>query len=92
MIKPLNNYVLLEIETEEEKTSGGLYVPQGTTTGVEILKKGKVIDISKKIADDESVDLNIDNFVFYNKHAITKVPDHKELVLVRVEDLYGIVD
>lgn len=95
MIEPLNNYLLVEVEKEEEKTSGGLYMPQGTNaSATDILKKGKVIKASKKVLD-KLLEIGVDTkkeFVYYNKHAITKIPGETNLVFVRFEDVYSFVD
>lgn len=84
-MKPLNNYILLEIEDENQKTSGGLYVPAGSNTNPnDLLKEGKVLAISDSI----ELDLNLGDIVFYNKHALTKIPGETNKILVRKEDLY----
>ena len=86
MIKPLNSYVLVKPEPLEEKTTGGLYMPQGSNANaIDILRKGTVLAISDKAKDVVAVD----NCVLFNKHAFTKVPNSDD-VLVRLEDLYGI--
>ena len=90
MIKPLNNYLLLEVKPEEEKTSGGLYMPQGSNSNAtNILKEGVVVAASENAV--EKLGIKISDKVYYNKHAITKVPEEDNLVLVRLEDLYGII-
>lgn len=89
MTQPLNSYVLIEIKKEEEKTAGGLYMPQGTNAlAVDILKEGIVKAVSDKNADK----LKIGTKVYYNKHSITKLPNNDLEVLVRFEDLYATVD
>ena len=87
-MKPLNNYLLLQIEDENKQTQSGLYVPQSTTlNATDILKLGTVVAKSIEIKKD----ISVGDKVYYNKNAITNVPNDKEHVLVRVEDLYAIV-
>lgn len=88
MIKPLNTYVLIKTE-QEEKTVGGLYMPQGSSVSAQnILKKGTVLEVSEKVADKVS----IGSSVYYNKHSVTCIPDMEDQVLVRFEDLYAIIN
>ena len=88
MIKPLNNYLLIELEQEQEKTSGGIYMPQGSNaTATDILKKGKVLAVGEKAM--EKLNIEVDSFVYYNKHAFTKIPGEPTMAFVRLEDVYG---
>ena len=99
MIRPLNKYLLIELEQEQEKTSGGLYMPQGSNANaIDILKKGKILDMSLEVK--EKLDLlpcknkaeeSNDCYVYYNKHAITKIPGEPSLAFVRLEDVYALV-
>lgn len=98
MIRPLNKYLLIELEEEQEKTSGGLYMPQGSNANaIDILKKGKIVDMSLDVAEklNQLSSNNNDNevtdcYVYYNKHAITKVPGESRLAFVRLEDIYAL--
>lgn len=85
MLTPLNSYLLVE-PIVEETTNGGLYIPQTNSTlnseATNILKKAKVIESNGKL------DIKNGSIVYYNKYAITNVPDNKDLILVRAEDLY----
>lgn len=85
-MKPVNNYVLVEYEEPKETTKNGLYVPQGSNiNATDILVSGKVLEVSDEVKIVEK-----DNVIFYNKHAITRIPDIKCMVLVRKEDIYAI--
>lgn len=89
MTKPLNSYVLIVIQPDEEKTAGGLYMPQGSNAAAtNILKEGTVKAISDKNIDK----LKVGDKVYYNKHSITKIPNIETEVLVRFEDLYALID
>ena len=89
MIKPVNTYVLLEIEKEEEKTAGGLYMPQGSNANAtNILREGTVKEVSEKVSDK----VKVADKVYFNKHSVTKIPNSETEVLVRFEDLYAIIN
>ena len=89
MIEPLNNYLLIEVEKEEEKTAGGLYIPQGSNANaVEILKIGKVVGVSEKA--EEKLKVKKGDNINYNKHSLTKIPGNTEVAFVRLEDVYGL--
>ena len=87
MLRPLNNYLIIKPHVEDT-TKGGLYIPQNSTSvsseATNILNKGEVIE-SRNMAG-----ISNGSIVYYNKYAITNLPDNKELVLVRVEDLYAV--
>ena len=87
-MKPLNNYILIKpIIEEENKTSGGIYMPQNmTNTPGNFLSKGEVIAVNKSC--DEFSEGCV---VLYNKNAVVNIPDNKELKLVRIEDIYAIM-
>lgn len=89
MVKPFNNYVLIEQEEVSEKTQGGIYMPQSATgTADNILAKGKILDVSSALS--EYSELHADVTVLYNKHSGVKVPDSTNLKLIRREDIYAI--
>ena len=85
-LKPLNNYLLVQQEKEQEKTKGGLYMPQVTNTAADLLRKGTVLAVSEDI-ENKSVKEGMK--VYYNKLAITNIPDEEDTILVRVEDVYA---
>ena len=87
-MKPLNNYIIvMPIIAEENKTSGGIYMPQNlTNTPNNFLVKGKVVAINPSCKEIE-----VDDVILYNKNAVASIPDEKQLKLVRYEDIYAIV-
>jgi chaperonin GroES len=88
MIKPLNSYIVVEVQDEnEEKTAGGIFIPQNTTaTSSNLLRDGNVIAINSKCDG-----ISIGDKVLFNKHALKEIPNEKNLKLVREEDIYGII-
>ena len=84
-MKPINNFILIQVE--EESIKNGLYVPKTSCmTGSEILKKGTVVDVSPELYTD----IEPNDIVYYNKNAITKIPDSSDLILVRKVDIYAV--
>ena len=84
MIKPLNNYILVEY-IKEEKTAGGLYMPS-TATNTDILVKGTVLAVNTK----NELNLEVGSIILFNKHALTKTPNSENYILVRQEDIYAV--
>ena len=83
---PVNNYILVNIGEEQKTNENGLYIPKNTDiSGSDILKEGTVEEVSSEIKG-----IVKGNTIYFNKHAITKVPHHSNLVLVRKEDVYMI--
>ena len=92
-IKPLHDYVLVEPVEEEEKTAGGIYLPESAkekpTIGVVravgpggIDKRGKRIKISVRVGDK----------VYYKKWGGSEVKiKGKEWLLVEEKDILAIV-
>ena len=93
-IQPLADYVVLQQEAAENKVSSGLYIPDSAK---EKPKIAKVIAVGPgKIGDDNEripVSLKIGDRVVYGGYSNTavKVGD-TEYLLVREEDIYGILN
>ena len=89
-MKPLNSYVIIQVENTEEKSKGGLYVPPGSNVNAkDILQSGTIVGIQESQITKYGVNLG-DN-VLFNKNAITKIPKCTDKILVRIEDLYMII-
>jgi len=71
--KPLRDRVLVKFSTEEEKTAGGLFIPDSAK---EKPQRGTIIAVgSGKITDDgkrQSMDVKVGNTVF-----LTSIPDQR---------------
>jgi chaperonin GroES len=87
-MKPMNSYVLVRYQKPEEKTAGGIYMPQTVTNSPQdILIKGTVEQVSESCKNK----IEVNSVILFNKHAFTKIPDSNELILVREEDIYAIL-
>lgn len=87
-IKPLADRVIVEAAAAEEKTAGGIIIPD---TAKEKPQKGKVIAIGtgKK---DEPITVKVGDHVLYGKYAGTEIQiDGKEYLIMRESDIFAIV-
>lgn len=93
-VRPLHDRVLLKRKTEEERTAGGLYIPEtakekATQAVVVAVGKGRVLDdgtvVSPKVKAGDTV--------LFGKYAGTDIKlDGEEHLIMREEDLIAVVD
>jgi chaperonin GroES len=86
--KPLADRVVIEPAAAEEKTAGGIIIPD---TAKEKPKKGKVVAVGagKK---DEPMTLQVGNEVLYGQYSGTEVKiDGNDYLIMRESDIYGII-
>jgi len=85
-VKPLGNRVLLKVIMEEEKSSGGIYIP---ATAQEKTQEGTVI----AIGDSDEITVKANDKVIYDKYAGTQIKisgdDH---LIVKMEDVIALVN
>lgn len=91
--KPLNDRVLVKRLESEEKTAGGLYIPD---TAKEKPSKGEVVAVgSGKIADDGkkiAMTVKAGDSVLFNKYAGTEIKlDGVDHLVMREDDILGII-
>jgi chaperonin GroES len=92
-IKPLADYVVVQQEEAESKTASGLYLPDNAKEKPKIAKvlavgPGKIGDDNERVA----VSVKVGDRVIYGGYSNTMVKiDGEEYLLVREEDIYGIV-
>ena len=87
-IKPLADRVIVEPAAAEQKTSGGIIIPD---TAKEKPQKGTVLAVGpgKK---DEPVTLKVGDKVLYGKYSGTEVSvDGKDLLIMRESDIYAVI-
>lgn len=84
-LQPLGDRVLIKVEAAEEKTKGGLYIPQNAQ---EKTQMASVV----AIGDDETIKVKAGDKVMYDKYAGTAVKiDGEEHLVVRFTDLIAVV-
>ena len=87
-IKPLADRVLIEPAQAEEKTAGGIIIPD---TAKEKPQRGTVIAVGtgKK---DEPMTVKVGNVVLYGKYAGTEIAiEGKDYLIMKESDIYAIV-
>ncbi len=92
-LKPLNDRVLVKRLESEEKTAGGLYIPD---TAKEKPSKGEVVAVGPgKVADNGQViamAVKAGDSVLFNKYAGTEVKlDGVEHLVMREDDILAII-
>ena len=75
-IKPIGDRILVKVEEGDEKTAGGIYIPD---TAQEKTQNGVV----SAIGDDEEIKVKVGDKIIYDKYAGTsvKVGDEEQLIL-----------
>ena len=92
-LKPLNDRVLVKRLESEEKTAGGLYIPD---TVKEKPSRGKVVAAGPgKLADDgkrTALAVKAGDLVLFNKYAGTEISiDGEEHLVMREDDILAII-
>jgi chaperonin GroES len=93
-LKPLNDRVLVKRLESEDKTAGGLYIPD---TAKEKPSKGEVIAVGPgKTADDGkhiAMTVKMGDHVLFNKYAGTEIKlDGVEHLVMREDDILAVID
>jgi chaperonin GroES len=92
-IRPLQDRVLIKRVPEEEKTKGGIIIPD---TAKEKPIEGKVVAVgSGKALEDGTIrklDIKVGDTVLFGKYGGTDVKlDGDELVILREDDILGVI-
>jgi len=94
MLRPLNDYVVLEKVKEEEKTQSGIILT--TKEAKDEPSHGVVIAVGPGKTEDGSfvkIDLKKGQKVIYKKYSGTEVnDDKKEYLLIKAEDILAVVE
>jgi chaperonin GroES len=93
-IRPLHDRILIERVEEEQKTKGGIIIPD---TAKEKPVQGKVIAVGKgKVTEKGQVtapDVKEGNRILFSKYAGTEVKiDGKEHLIIREDDILGVIE
>ena len=87
-LQPLADRVLVEAVAAEEKTAGGIIIPD---TAKEKPQRGKVVAVGtgKK---DEPITVKVGDSVLYGKYAGTEITiEGKEYLIMRESDIFAIL-
>jgi chaperonin GroES len=93
-IRPLQDRVLVKRIQEEEKTKGGIIIPD---TAKEKPQEGKVVAVGKGKANDDGkvmpLDVKAGDRILFGKYSGTEVKvDGDELLIMREEDILGVLE
>jgi chaperonin GroES len=93
-IRPLQDRVIVKRIEEEEKSKGGIIIPD---TAKEKPQEGKVVAVGKgKVNDDGKVtplDVKVNDRVLFGKYSGTEINvDDEEHLIMREEDILGIIE
>jgi chaperonin GroES len=93
-IRPLQDRVIAKRIDEEEKTKGGIIIPD---TAKEKPQEGKVIAVGKgKVGEDGKVtplDVKVGDRILFGKYAGTEVKlNGEEHLIMREEDILGVIE
>ncbi len=92
--KPLRDRVLVRYSSEEEKTAGGLFIPDAAK---EKPQKGTVVAVGPgRVTDDgkrQAMEIKVGDTVLFDKYSGSKIKiDDEEYLIIREEDILGIVE
>ena len=93
-IRPLQDRVIVKRIEEEEKSKGGIIIPD---TAKEKPQEGKVVAVGKgKVNDDGKItplDVKVNDRVLFGKYSGSEINiDGEEHMIMREDDILGIID
>ena len=87
-VKPLADRVLVEPAAVEQKTSGGIIIPD---TAKEKPQRGTVVAVGNG-KKDEPMTVKVGDVVLYGKYAGTEITvEGKEYLIMKESDIYAII-
>ena len=92
-VKPLGDRVFVKVSEAEEKTAGGIYLPDNAKEKPQI---GEVVSVGDGKANDQGVkipvDVKVGDKVLYSKYAGTDIKlGSDEYVLLSEKDILAVV-
>lgn len=93
-LRPLGDRIVVEPMEAEEKTKGGIILPD---TAKEKPQEGKVVAVGKGKTDDNGklipMEVKVGDKVLYGKYAGTEITiEGKEYMILKEEDVLAIVE
>lgn len=93
-IRPLQDRVIVKRIAEEEKTKGGIIIPD---TAKEKPQEGRVIAVGKgKLNDDGKIiplDVKVNDRVLFGKYSGAEINiEGDEHIIMREEDILGVIE
>ncbi|MBM4140669.1 MAG: co-chaperone GroES [Nitrospira sp.] len=92
--KPLRDRVFVMYSSEEEKTAGGLYIPDAAK---EKPQKGTIVAVGAgRVTDDgkrQPMEVKAGDTILFDKYSGSKIRiDEEEFLIIREEDILGILE
>ena len=85
-IKPMGDRLLVRMEQIQEKSAGGIYIPQ---TAQEKTQIATVLEIG----DDEEIKVKKGDRILYDKYAGTSVKaDGEEVLILHMTDVMAVIE
>jgi len=93
-IRPLQDRVIVKRVEEEDKTNGGIIIPD---TAKEKPMEGKITDAGKgKVREDGKIhplDVKVGDRILFGKYSGTEVKiDGEEHLIMREDDILGVIE
>ncbi|MCB0343491.1 MAG: co-chaperone GroES [Bdellovibrionales bacterium] len=93
-LRPLHDRIIVERLAEDEKTAGGIIIPDSAK---EKPQRGRVVAVGKgKIGEDGTVrplDLQAGDTVLFGKYAGTEIKiDNEDRLIMREDDVLAVVE
>jgi chaperonin GroES len=93
-IRPLQDRVIVKRVNEEEKSKGGIIIPD---TAKEKPQEGKIVAVGKgKHGDDGKItplDVKVNDRILFGKYSGTEINfDGEEHLIMREEDILGVIE
>ncbi len=93
-LRPLHDRILVERLSEDEKTAGGLFIPESAK---EKPQRGKVVAVGKgKVGEDGKVralDVKAGDVVLFGKYSGTEVKiNNEDRLIMREDDVLAVVE
>lgn len=93
-IRPLQDRVIVKRIQEEDKTKGGLFIPD---TAKEKPQEGKVVAVGKGKANEDGkvvpLDVKVNDRILFGKYSGSEITiDGEEHLIMREEDILGVIE
>jgi chaperonin GroES len=93
-IRPLQDRVIVKRVEEEEKTKGGIIIPD---TAKEKPQEGKVVAVGKgKVNEDGKIiplDVKVNDRILFGKYSGSEINiEGEEHIIMREEDILGVIE
>ena len=94
-LKPLGDRVVIKPRKPEEKTKGGIILPETASKDKPLIGKVMAVGAGKVLEDGKRapMEVKVDDEVIFSKYAGTEIKlDGKKVLIMRESDLLAIVE